>query len=140
MAADIHKNYPDKVLEDSYFPEAGQKLIKGCFAFLNSNGKLERAVGATDEYAGFCMTDQSSNFIENGEKVQLVKENGSFWTDQYKVGPSYVPGSKLQVSTNVSEKGIATLHAGGTAPVIGRFIRIESRKNKTMMLFDLVRH
>jgi hypothetical protein len=142
MALNFHKGYPDRMLEDSYVAKVGEAIDLGMMVIIDSaSGQLVKAVGGADEYAMVAFTKQPLNFMENGGKVSVVKENVSLFTSYFKVGPNYVPGCKLQVSTNAGEKGVLTIHAGGGAPVIGRYQRIEKMNNMTtdMMLFDLVR-
>lgn len=140
MSMDLHKGYPTIALEDSYEPTSGAGLKAGMFVVLDgSTGKLVKAVGNANEYAMMCATDQGTGFMEQGNKVQVIKQNSSNWTSYYKAGVSYTPHCKLQVSAIGGEEGILTIHAGAGAPVIGRFLRIETINNQSMMLFDLVR-
>lgn len=144
MSVDNYKNYPDRVLEDSYTAKTGQAIVEGMMVVRDANGDLEKAVGADDEYAMLAMNNQSDRFGENANKINCVKENGSFLTNQFKVGPSYVYGGKLQVSAAGGEEGIITIHdAGGTRPVIGRYQGIKVMDQiddgANFMIFDLVR-
>ena len=109
---------------------------------LDANLELVKADGTAGEYAMLAMNNQPTHFMENSEKIQVVKENGSFLSDQYKVGPAYAPHTPLQVSTAGGEEGLITIHAGGAAPVIGRFIKWGSSSANDeiqFMVFDLVR-
>lgn len=140
MAVDIHKNYPWGCLEDSFVPKDGEGIVAGMFAFLNSTTqKLEKAVGASGEYAMLCMNNQPLSPIENSGKIQVVKENGSFLTDQFVAGAPYVMHVKLQVSTDGGHKGKVTVHAGGASSIVGRFLGFDSILGTTMLKFDLVR-
>ena len=140
MAVDIHKNYPYGCLEDSYEPKDSSGIVEGHMVFQHATtGKIELAVGAVDEYAMLAMNSAPLGFMDQSEKIQCIKEGGTFWTDKFKAGVSYTYGGQLQVSVAGGEEGILTIHAGGTAPVIGRYRGTEVINNVQMILFDLVR-
>lgn len=140
MGMELHKGWPRYCLEDSYPSTLAAGLQPGMMCRLNSStGKLEKATGSAGEYAMLVFSPQTDHFIENGEKVTVIKGNGSFWTTYFKSGVSYTPGCRLQVSASVGEEGILTVYDPmGTAPVIGRYIKTDTIKGQTMILFDLV--
>lgn len=145
MAVDNYKNFPERVLEDSYLCKASENIVEGMMVVRDSaTGLVKKAVGAADEYAMLAMNDQSERFMENANKINCVKENGSFLTNQFKVGPSYTYGCKLQVSAAGGEEGLLTIHDGGaTRPIVGRYQGIkvmdQTDGNANFMIFDLVR-
>jgi len=142
MAVDTYKNYPHNVLEASYTPKDAEGIVEGMMVKLDANDELVKADGTAGEYAMLAMNGMPKGFMDNSGKIQCIKENGSFLTDQFKVGPSYTPHVRLQVSTAGGEEGLITIHGGGASPVIGRFIgwnKNSANDDVTFMTFDLVR-
>jgi len=136
MAVDIIRNYPHQCLQGNYTPKTAEGIVEGMFVYLDSNNLLVKAIGAANEYAMLSMSTQDK---EQGNLLAVIKENGSFFTSYFKVGPSYTPGCRLQVSVAGGEEGILTIHAGAGAPVIGRYIKVETINGVSMLGFDLTR-
>lgn len=139
MSYDAHKGYPEMALEDSYPPASGQGIQEGHFVKLDGNGNLIKAVGAQNEYAMMAVSPQTSLLLEQGEKVKVIKGQCSMFTSFYVSGPSYAYGDRLQVSTTGGQEGMLTLHTGGTAPIIGRYLGVEKRNGVNMLKFDFIR-
>lgn len=131
---DTVQNYPHYSLHSNYVPKLNEGIVAGMAVALDSNGQVVKASGAPNEYAMVATMDQATGFLENGNSVNCLKENATFWTTMY-LPDTYTPHLRLQIDG--TSKGYFKPYASNN--VTGRFVRYEIRDNVQGIVVDLVR-